>query len=213
MGQLTFEISVSLDGFVAGPDAGEEFPLGRGGERLHEWVIKLASWRESHGRPGGDRGPSDELLRASLARVGAAIMGRRMFSGQEGPWGDEPFEGWWGDEPPFGYPVFVLTHHPREPLVKGQTTFTFVTDGIDSALEQAQAAAGEKNVAISGGADVIQQYVAAGHVDEALLHVAPVLLGGGVRLFDRLGDEPPEFEIAEVIAAPDVTHLRYRVGN
>ena len=211
MGQLTFEISVSVDGYVAGPDATEEEPLGRGGEQLHEWVIKLQAWRESHGREGGELGPSDELLRASIDRVGAAIMGRKMFSGQEGPWGDEPFEGWWGDEPPFGYPVFVLTHHEREPLVKTGTTFTFVTDGIESALEQARAAAGDKNVAIAGGAEVAQQYLAAGHVDEVLLHVSPVLLGGGVRLFENLGDGPPRLEIAEVIPAPDVTHVRYRV--
>jgi dihydrofolate reductase len=212
MGQLTFEISVSVDGHVAGPDATEEEPLGRGGERLHDWVTALASWRESHDRSGGERGPSDDLLRASMARVGAAIMGRKMFSGQEGPWGDEPFEGWWGDEPPFHYPVFVLTHHEREPLVKTGTTFTFVTDGIESALEQARAAAGDKNVAIAGGADVAQQYLAAGHLDEMLLHIAPVLLGGGVPLFAGLGDAPPNLEIAEVIPAPDVTHVRYRVG-
>jgi dihydrofolate reductase len=211
MGQLTFEISVSVDGFVAGPDAGEEFPLGRGGEQLHEWVTALATWRESHGRSGGEHGPSDDLLRASIARAGAAIMGRRMFSGQEGPWGDEPFEGWWGDEPPFHYPVFVLTHHEREPLVKGDTTFTFVTDGIESALAQAREAAAGKDVAIAGGADVAQQYLAEGHLDEMLLHVAPVLLGGGVPLFAGLPQPLPLLELVETIPAPGVTHVRYRV--
>jgi dihydrofolate reductase len=211
MGELTFEISVSVDGFVAGPDADQENPLGIGGERLHDWVIKLQAWRETHHREGGEHDVSGDLLRRSIERVGAAIMGRKMFSGQEGPWGDEPFEGWWGDEPPFHYPVFVLTHHEREPLVKTGTTFTFVTDGIESALEQARAAAGDKNVAIAGGAEVAQQYLAAGHVDEMLLHVAPVLLGDGVRLFERLGDDLPQLEIAEVIPAPDVTHVRYRV--
>jgi dihydrofolate reductase len=208
---LTFEISVSLDGYVAGPEAGREHPLGIGGERLHDWVVALQSWREAHHRTGGDRGPSDELLQQSIDRSGATIMGRRMFSGEEGPWGDEPFEGWWGDEPPFGHPVFVLTHHPREPLVKTGTTFTFVTDGIESALEQARAAAGDKDIAIAGGANVADQYVAAGLLDELLLHVVPVFLGGGVRLFAHLGDTPPELEIAEVVAAPDVTHVRYRV--
>jgi dihydrofolate reductase len=213
MGHLTFEISMSLDGYVAGPDAGREHPLGVGGEQLHEWVVALESWRESHGMTGGEQGPSDALLRESIARAGAAIMGRRMFSGESGPWGDEPFEGWWGDEPPFHHPVFVLTHHEREPLVKGETTFTFVTDGIESALEQARAAAGEKDVAIAGGADVAQQYLAAGHVEEVLLHIAPVLLGGGVRLFERLGEDPPKLEVAQVVEAPDVTHVRYRVGR
>ena len=211
MGQLTFEISVSVDGFVAGPDADQEHPLGRGGELLHEWVVALASWRESHGREGGEHGPSDELLRGSIARVGASIMGRKMFSGQEGPWGDAPFEGWWGDDPPFGHPVFVLTHHEREPLVKGDTTFTFVSDGIESALAQAREAAAGKDVAIAGGADVAQQYLAAGHVDEMLLHIAPVLLGGGIRLFGGLVGDLPRLALEETIPAPGVTHVRYRV--
>ena len=213
MGQLTFEISVSVDGYVAGPDATEDEPLGRGGDQLHEWVVKLQSWRETHHRDGGEQGASDRLLRASIARAGAAIMGRKMFSGQEGPWGEEPFEGWWGDEPPFGNPVFVLTHHEREPLVKTGTTFTFVTDGIESALAQAREAAGDKDVAISGGADVAQQYLSAGHVDEILLHVAPVFLGGGVPLFAGLSDPLPRLELLETIPAPEVTHVRYRVAR
>ena len=189
MGRFQLTISVSLDGFVAGPSPTLEAPLGEGGEH----------------------GPSDELLRSSIARVGAAIMGRKMFSGEEGPWGDEPFEGWWGDDPPFDHPVFVLTHHEREPLVKGKTTFTFVTDGIESALAQAREAAGNKDVAISGGADVAQQYLVAGHLDEIHLHIAPVLLGGGVPLFAGLVDPLPRLELVETVPAPGVTHVRYRV--
>jgi dihydrofolate reductase len=139
-------------------------------------------------------------------------MGRRMFGGGEGPWGDEPWEGWWGDDPPFHVPVFVLTNHQREPLVKrGGTTFHFVTHGIEAALEQARAAAGDRDVAIAGGADVVQQYLRAGLVDDFQVHVAPVLLGGGTRLFGDLGTELPELERTRVIDSPTVTHLRYRV--
>ena len=138
-------------------------------------------------------------------------MGRRMFSGGTGPgpWADDPnANGWWGDEPPFGHPVFVLTHHDREPLVLGATTFTFVTDGIESALEQARAAAGGKDVLVAGGGSAVQQYLAAGLLDELQVHVAPLLLGDGVRLFDQAAGE---LELERVIASPAVTHLRYRV--
>jgi dihydrofolate reductase len=212
MGKLRFEISMSLDGYVAGPNPSEEEPLGEGGEGLHEWVLKLEVWRRSHGYEGGEVNASTEWMEASLADVGAVIMGRGMFGGGPGPWGDEPWEGWWGDEPPFGVPVFVLTHHAREPLEKqGGTTFHFVTDGIESALDQAQAAAGDKGISLAGGADVAQQYLAAGLLDELQLNVVPILLGGGTRLFDGgagagVGLEPAGFE-----ATPEVTHLKYRV--
>jgi dihydrofolate reductase len=209
VGQLTFEISMSLDGFVTGPEPSDENPLGVGGERLHDWAIGLAAWRDSHGMEGGEHTPDSELLEASIARIGATIMGKGMFGGGEGPWGDEPWEGWWGDEPPFGHPVFVLTHHPREPLVKGATTFTFV-DGIEEALEQARAAAGDKDVAIGGGADVAQQYLRAGLVDELTIHLVPLLLGGGTSLFEDL--DGVELEPASVTGSPAVTHLSYRVG-
>jgi dihydrofolate reductase len=209
VGELTFEISMSLDGFVAGPDQSDEHPLGVGGERLHEWGYGLAAWRERHGMEGGEHTPDSELLEASIARIGATIMGKRMFGGGDGPWGDEPWEGWWGDEPPFGHPVFVLTHHPREPLVKGETTFIFV-EGIEPALEQARAAAGDKDVAIGGGAEVIQQYLRAGLVDELMIHLVPVMLGGGTRLFEGLADIT--LEPATVTGSPQVTHLNYRVG-
>ncbi len=210
IGKLRFQISISLDGYVAGPNQSEENPLGEGGEQLHEWVVKLAAWREPHGREGGEVNASSAVFEESLDGLGATIMGRKMFGGGPGPWGEEPWEGWWGDDPPFHHPVFVLTHHEREPLEKeGGTTFTFVTEGIESALEQAREAAGGGHVAIGGGAEVGRQYLAAGLVDEMLLNVAPVLLGGGERLFDGLGAEIG-LEQVRVVEAPDVAHLFYR---
>jgi dihydrofolate reductase len=212
MTKLTLDISMSLDGFVAGPNPTLEEPLGEGGEQLHEWVVATRSWRESHGRGGGEEGPDSDVLTEAIAAAGATIMGRRMFSGGEGPWEDDPNpDAWWGDEPPFHHPVFVLTHHAREPVAKqGGTTYTFVTDGIESALEQARAAAGGKNVAIAGGANVAQQYLRAGLLDELQIHVAPVLLGGGVRLFEA---EQGTLELMRVLESPAVTHLRYRIAS
>jgi dihydrofolate reductase len=201
MTQLTLDISMSLDGFVAGPNITMEQPLGEGGELLHDWITRLASWRARHGREGGETGPANDLVEEAARSIGAYIMGRRMFSGGAGPWADDPnADGWWGEEPPFRAPVYVLTHHEREPLVKQGTTFTFVTEGIESALEQAKAAAGERDVQLSGGADVVQQYLRAGLVDALQIHVAPVLLGGGTSLFGELG--------ASVALQPaDATHL------
>ena len=211
MSRLRFQISISLDGFVAGPNPSEEQPLGEGGEQLHEWVVKLEVWRRSHGREGGETNASSALLEAALDNVGATVMGRNMFGGGPGPWGEEPWKGWWGDDPPFHTPVFVLTHHAREPLeMEGGTTFTFVTDGIESALEQAQEAAAGKDVAIGGGPGIINQYLAAGLLDEVQLSVVPVLLGGGTRLFEDLA--AIALEQVEVVEAPGVTHLRYRVA-
>ncbi len=212
MTKLTLEITMSLDGFVAGPNATLEEPLGEGGERLHEWIVELASWRERHGHTGGTTSRDDEILDESVRRIGATLMGRRMFSGGEGPWDDDPNAGgWWGDDPPFHVPVFVLTHHPREPVTKqGGTTYTFVTDGIESALEQARAAAGDKDVGIAGGAAVAQQYLKAGLLDELQIHVAPLLLGGGVRLFGDRGDQVA-LRATRVVESPKVTHLRYEV--
>jgi dihydrofolate reductase len=211
MAGLTLEITMSLDGFVAGPNPTLEQPLGEGGERLHEWVVRLASWREQHGLEGGERGPDDELVEEAVASIGAHIMGRRMFSGGAGPWEDDPnADGWWGDEPPFHHPVFVLTHHPREPLVKeGGTTFTFVTEGIEAALEQARAAAGELDVGIGGGASVAQQYVRAGVVDTMHIHVAPLLLGGGTRLFGDAGGPPVKLEPVRAVQGHGVVHLTF----
>ena len=214
MGKLRFEITMSLDGFTTGPDPGFEHPLGIGGDRLHQWAYGLRSFRESHGDSGGETGPDNDLLEESINAAGAVIMGRRMFSGGEGPWEDDPnADAWWGDDPPFRVPVFVLTHHPRETVTKqGGTTFTFVTEGIEAALEQAQAAAGEKDVGIGGGASVAQQYLKAGLLDEMLLHVAPVLMGAGVRLFENhLDDGQVELDCTQAIQSPAVNHLRYRI--
>jgi dihydrofolate reductase len=210
--RLKFQISVSLDGFVAGPNPSEEHPLGEGGMQLHEWVVKLAAWREPHGREGGEVNASSAVFEETLANVGASLMGRNMFGGGPGAWGEDPWRGWWGDEPPFHTPVFVLTHHEREPLVLGETTFTFVTDGIESALEQAKEAAGGKDVSLGGGADVAQQYLAAGLLDEVELNVVPVLLGGGTRLFENLAGADVGLEQVRAVEAPGVTHLKYSVS-
>jgi dihydrofolate reductase len=211
MTTLRCDISTSLDGFVAGPNPTIESPLGDGGMQLHEWVFGLASWMESHGVEGeGATGPDDDLVREQLAQQGAVIMGRRMFSGGKGAWEDDPMAGgWWGDTPPFRMPVFVLTHHARETLVLGETSFIFVTDGVESAYEQARAAAGGKDVAVAGGANVVQQCLAAGLLDELQVHIAPVLLGDGVRLF--AGGEQARLEVVRVVGSPAVTHLKYRV--
>jgi dihydrofolate reductase len=212
MSKVVAEISTSLDGYVAGPNPTLENPLGEGGDQLHEWAVRLKSWRETHGLPDGESGPDDELLAESVAATGAVVMGRQMFSGGEGPWKDDAnANGWWGDEPPFHKPVFVLTHHAREPLVLKGTTFTFVTDGLDSAIDDARAAAAEQDVLVAGGADTIDQAISAGLVDELQLHLAPVLLGAGARLFDGVAPALPRFEITQVIESPLVTHLRYRV--
>jgi dihydrofolate reductase len=211
--RVRFQISVSLDGYVAGPNPSQADPLGEGGEALHQWVVKLAAWRKSHGREGGETNASSAVVEEGLEGVGATIMGRGMFGGGPGPWGEDPWDGWWGDDPPFHHPVFVLTHHEREPLVKeGGTTFAFVTDGIESALGKAKDAAAGKDVAIAGGAEVAQQYLAAGLIDEVLLNVVPILLGGGTRLFDNLSGTAVSLEQVEVVEAPDVAHLRYRAS-
>lgn len=212
MAKLKLQISVSLDGYVAGPNPSEENPLGEGGEALHDWALKLAAWREPHGREGGEVNASTEVFDEASENVGAILIGRKMFGGGPGPWGEDPWQGWWGDEPPFKAPVFVVTHHEREPLVKGETTFHFVTDGIEAALERAREAAGGKDVAIGGGADVIQQCLATGEVDEMWINVAPVLLGGGTRLFDGAG---PELGLEQVraVEGPDAAHLKYRLAG
>ena len=212
MSRLRFHISVSLDGFVAGPNQSEEHPLGEGGMELHQWVFELAAWRKPHGREGGEVNASSAVVEGTLENVGATIMGRNMFGGGPGAWGEDPWGGWWGEDPPFHHPVFVLTHHERERLEKeGGNSFTFVTDGIESALEQAKQAAGGKDVSLGGGAEVAQQYLAAGLIDEMLLHVVPVMLGSGTRLFENLGDAAAiDLEQVRVVDAPGVAHLLYR---
>jgi dihydrofolate reductase len=211
MSSVTCNVSMSLDGFVAGPNQSVENPLGEGGMRLHEWVIATDSWREQHGLDGGERSADAEVVDEVVEGVGAYIMGRRMFGGGDGRW-DETWTGWWGEEPPFHAPVFVLTHHAREPLpMQGGTTFTFVTDGIESALDRARTAAGDKDVTIAGGASAVQQYLAAGMLDELYLHIVPIILGAGDRLLEGVGD--PALEPVKVVASPGVTHVKYRVGR
>jgi dihydrofolate reductase len=211
MGTFRFQVAVSLDGYVAGPQQSLENPLGVGGEELHRWLFDLEVWRASQGEGGGGVNASTAVIEEAQANVGAVVMGRNMFGGGPGPWPeDPPWRGWWGDDPPYHVPTFVLTHHAREPQeMEGGTTFLFVTDGIGSAFEQAQQVAGEKDVLLGGGASVIQQYFAAGLVDEFWLHVAPILLGDGERLLEHVGDL--EVEQVRAVEAPGVTHIRYRV--
>jgi dihydrofolate reductase len=207
---LRMSIAMSLDGFVAGPDQSEQDPLGIGGMQLHEWLLSLKVFRESYGEKGGEVNASTPIARQILGNVGATIMGRNMFGGGPGPWGDDSWKGYWGENPPYHHPVFVLTSYPREPLeMEGGTTFHFVTDGIESALEQARKVAGDEDVSLAGGATAAQQYLAAGLLDEILISVVPVFLGDGARLFDNLGDATPKFEQIEAIDAPGVTHIRY----
>ena len=206
---VTCQISISLDGFVAGPNQSLDNPIGEGGLRLHEWVFTTASWRRMQGQEGGEDGPDSEVIDEVSQGIGAYIMGRKMFGGGPGAW-DEEWKGWWGPDPPYHVPVFVLTHHPREALtMEGGTTFNFVTDGIESAMAQAQAAAGHRKVSIAGGASAVRQYLAAGRLDELYLHIAPVVLGAGERLFEDVGD--PVLEPVKVVASPAVTHIKYRI--
>ncbi len=202
---------MSLDGFVAGPSQSVKDPLGIGGERLHEWTVPLAAWRAPHGLEGGEVNASTEVVEESLVNTGATVMGRNMFGGHPGPWDEkEPWNGWWGDNPPFHQPVFVLTHYARRPLeLDGGTTFTFVTEGIEAALERARRAAGGQDVALAGGARAAQQYLAAGLVDEMEIHLVPTLLGGGERLFDGVGVDLHGLELVRTVATPKVTHLKF----
>ena len=210
MSRLRLKISMSLDGFVAGPEQSVKNPLGVGGMKLHEWVFPLKVWREQMGMAGGKVNESSKVVEESMANIGATIMGRNMFGGHPGPWdAGKPWKGWWGDNPPYHHPVFVLTHHQREPLaMQGGTTFTFVTHGIAGALAQARKAAGGKDISLAGGAKVAQQYLVAGLVDEMEINLAPVLLGRGERLFDGV-DDLHGLELVRTVAAPGVTHLKF----
>ena len=211
MSRLRFRISISLDGFVAGPEQSVKNPLGIGGMRLHEWAFPLAVWRKPHGLDGGEVNESSKVVEESLANIGATVMGRNMFGGHPGPWdAKDPWNGWWGNNPPFHHPVFVLTHHAREPLqLDGGTTFTFVTEGIGKALELARRAAGGKDVSLAGGASAAQQYLAAGLVDEMEINLAPTLLGSGERLFEGTGDDLHGLQLVRTVAAPKVVHLKF----
>jgi dihydrofolate reductase len=213
MSKVRFQITMSLDGYVAGPNQSMKDPLGVCGEALHTWALELASWKEQHGQKGGVVNASSAIMQEIFENVGAVIMGRNMFGGGPGPWKAD-WKGWWGENPPYHMPVFVLTHHARDPLpMRGGTTFHFVTDGIESALSQAKRAAADKDVLVMGGAETIQQFFAPGLVEEANISMVPLFLGGGARLFDNLGDSPPRLEQIRVVEAPGVVHLRYRVAR
>lgn len=211
MSRLRFRISMSLDGFVTGPNQSVDNPLGIGGMRLHDWAFALEAFRSMHGMEGGEVNASTQIIEETFANISASIMGRNMFGGHPGPWNREnPWNGWWGSNPPFHHPVFVLTQYAREPLVcDGGTTFTFVTDGIESALRQARHAARDKDISLGGGARAAQQYLAAGLVDEMEISLVPTLLGSGERLFDGVGDRLHGLELVRTVAAPDVTHLKF----
>ena len=212
MSKLRCHISMSLDGYVAGPNQSEENPLGEGGDQLHNWVVPLAAWRQAHGEQGGEVNQSTPVFEEVRDNIGAAVMGRNMFGPIGGGAWDGRWTGWWGDNPPYHYPVFVVTHYPRDPVqMEGGTTFHFVTDGIESALEQAKRAAGGKDVMLWGGGQIARQYLAAGLLDELELHVVPVLLGGGSRLLEDLGDADVRLEQVRAVEAPGVTHLKYRI--
>ena len=201
-------LTVSLDGYVAGPGQSLEHPLGRGGERLHDWAFATRTFRAMHGMDGGATGIDDDFAAAGQAGIGATIMGRNMFGPIRGPWGSAEWKGWWGDNPPYHHPVFVLTHHPRPLLeMEGGTTFHFVTGGIQDALDRARAAAADRDVLIGGGATTVQQYLRAGLVDEMHLVIVPVILGGGARLFDDIA-AMPGYECAQTASTPAALHVR-----
>ncbi|MGD9987824.1 dihydrofolate reductase family protein [Pseudonocardia sp.] len=207
-GKLRVSVAVSLDGYMAGPDQSLDAPLGVGGPRLHEWFYPTRTFRSMVGEEGGTTGVDDRHAIEAAAGVGATIMGRNMFGPVRGDWGDESWTGWWGDDPVYHHPVFVLTHHEREPVeMKGGTTFHFVTGGIEAALEQARAAAGDADIRIGGGAETIRQYLRAGHVDAMHLAVVPVLFGRGARLLD--GVDSDGYVCTELVSSEKVTHVRF----
>jgi dihydrofolate reductase len=207
MSKFRFHISMSLDGYVAGPNMSEDDPLGEGGPQLHEWIVPLRAFKELQGQDAdGEVNASTPIVEGMFQNVGATIMGRRMFGPTSGPWGSDPWRGWWGEDPPYHHPVFVLTDHPRPPLRMTGTTFTFVTDGISAALEQAVAAADGADVRLGGGAATVRQYLRAGLVDELHVAVVPVVLGTGERLLgDGVG---ADLTCAEFVASPSVAHVR-----
>ena len=213
MSRLRLSITMSLDGYVGGPDQSEENPLGVGGTELHQWFFPLKEFREMHGEEGGETDASSAVVQERWANLGATIMGRNMFGPVRGPWPDDSWRGWWGEDPPYHLPVFVLTHHPREPLaMEGGTTFHFVSDGIESALAHAKDAAAAGDVWLAGGASVVNQYLAAGLVDEIQISIAPVILGSGARLFDGVEPGVVKLEQIRAVDAPGVTHIKYEVG-
>jgi len=215
MSKVKAQISVSLDGYMAGPNQTEKEPLGVNGEDLHQWVFKLASWRGAHGHEGGEtkENVSDGVLAAAQKNIGAVVMGRNMFGPVRGAWPDEDWKGWWGDDPPFHCPVYVLTHHAREPFeLENGNSFHFVTEGIEKAIAEAKEAADDQDVSVGGGAETLQEAIAAGLLDEILVSQVPILLGGGERLFDNLAAGAAKVELADVVQGPDALHMTYRFG-
>jgi dihydrofolate reductase len=222
MSVVRAHLSISLDGYAAGPNQSLDNPIGEGGMRLHEWVFPTAAWRGQQGLEGGEDSADSAVAEEAVRGVGAYVMGRHMFGGGTGAW-DESWTGWWGETPPYHVPVFVLTHHARAPLVmSGGTTFTFVTGGLEEALAQAGAAAGDQDVMVAGGAATVRQCLGAGRLDELYLHLVPILLGRGERLFgeacepnmgQREAVDDPRLEPISVVASPTVTHIRYRVSS
>ena len=210
MAILRLNITMSLDGYVAGRNQSVTHPLGEGGEQLHEWAFATRTFRAVHGIEGGATGPDDDIAAQYFQNVGATIMGRHMFGGGDGPWGFSPWNGWWGENPPFHMPVFVLTHHARDPLeMQGGTTFHFVTEGIHAALQRAKDAGRGKDITLGGGAAVAQQYLKAGLIDEMDIHVVPVLLGDGARLFDNTGGQQAGYVCIRIVNSPTVSHYKY----
>jgi len=202
---------VSLDCFSAGPRQDLENPLGVRGFELMDWFMPTRTWRAMQGMDGGENGVDDRMARQGFENIGAWILGRNMFGPVRGPWPDESWKGWWGDEPPYHTPVFVLTHHARDPIpMQGGTTFHFVTDGIRSALDQAKAAAGGKDVRVGGGTATVRQYLQAGLIDEMNLALRPVLLGEGENLWRDLDLSALGYAVAESIAGERATHMRVK---
>ena len=202
--------SISIDGFGAGPKQGLDNPLGVDGLKLHEWVFETRAWHQRQGEDGGTEGLDDRLIEGADAGIGATIMGRNMFGPIRGGWPDENWTGWWGDDPPYHHQVFVLTHHPRAPIkMQGGTTFNFVSDGIEAALQRAFGAADGKDVRLGGGVATIQQYLQAGLVDEMHLAIAPILLGRGERLWDNLDGISSKYECVELVSSAAVVHGRF----
>ena len=208
------QISVSVDGYMAGPDQSQADPLGKGGEGLHEWAFKQAAFKSMHDMgDGGETGPSNDVLRAAQQNIGAVVMGRNMFGPVRGAWPDEDWKGWWGEDPPFHCPVYVLTHHARDPFeLENGNSFHFVTDGIEKAMAEAKEAADDQDVSVAGGAQTLQEAIAAGLLDEIVVHQVPILLGGGERLFDHLDNGAAKVELTDVVEGADVLHLTYRLG-
>jgi dihydrofolate reductase len=202
---------VSIDGYGAGPDQGLEHPLGKGGPALMEWFFHTRVWKQHQHEAGGETGTDNAMAERGFENVGAWILGRNMFGPVRGPWPDDQWKGWWGASPPYHTPVFVLTHHPRAPLLMaGGTEFRFVTDGIESALRQAREAAGGRDVRIGGGAATIRQYLAARLVDEVHLAIGSVLLGTGEPLFAGLDLPALGYAVADRIVGERATHVLLR---